>query len=602
MTSDNRFLITTADERSWKFDQPVLFLGEWCRVYERKKTWKDMDAIVAKPYVLTSEQKEHNRIYVQTLSKQLLGELTNVLNEFHKTNHNLRYWNIILGHWLQRSVAVIFNRFFTLQTALKAYKVAASKVLDSSNYTLTTPDSFSFIWACNDDTWNHVLYSKILKFCGNVNLEIDDKSLRGIHGFNCESKTIDSKSLKQHFFQEVNNVLQIFSKKEDAFIVKTYLPRKVSIKLQLAFNQCPQFWQSPKVVASTPDANQRRLIKLDAEQYDGFERYVRLQLPELIPTCYLEGYNNLLQQVMSLPWPKKPRFIFTSNSFDTDEIFKTWTATKVEEGIPYFVGQHGNNYGTLLGSQHWPELVTCDKFITWGWTNKKVKNVPAYIFKNANLKLNEYDPKGGLLLIEVSMPHRLTIWDSYFEFGIYLEEQFRFVKTLSEIIQKQLTVRLHHEYAKHTWSESERWRVCCPGIRVENGTMRIKNMIKKSRLVIHSYDSTGILETLSSNVPTMCFWHGELDHLLPSAKPYYDLLKKAGILAYTPEEAAESINMCWENLNAWWESTKVQDARKEFCEEFAKIDNRPIRTLKRILTEKPACRINKEGLKTSHVI
>ena len=52
-----RYLITTADERSWVFDRPILFLGEWCRRYHRKLIWSTMDAIVAEPYGLEPEQQ-----------------------------------------------------------------------------------------------------------------------------------------------------------------------------------------------------------------------------------------------------------------------------------------------------------------------------------------------------------------------------------------------------------------------------------------------------------------------------------------------------------------------------------------------------------------
>jgi hypothetical protein len=54
----SRYLITTADERTWKFDRPVIFLGEWCRIYDRKHIWQGMDAIVAAPYGLTQSKKD----------------------------------------------------------------------------------------------------------------------------------------------------------------------------------------------------------------------------------------------------------------------------------------------------------------------------------------------------------------------------------------------------------------------------------------------------------------------------------------------------------------------------------------------------------------
>jgi hypothetical protein len=72
----NRHLITTADERSWKFDRPVLFLGEWCRRYDRRQVWERMDAAVAEPYGLQAGQRERDIAYVQVLFKSLLEELS----------------------------------------------------------------------------------------------------------------------------------------------------------------------------------------------------------------------------------------------------------------------------------------------------------------------------------------------------------------------------------------------------------------------------------------------------------------------------------------------------------------------------------------------
>ena len=110
-------------------------------------------------------------------------------------------------------------------------------------------------------------------------------------------------------------------------------------------------------------------------------------------------------------------------------------------------------------------------------------------------------------------------------------------------------------------------------------------MIEKNRLVVHSYDSTGILETLSLNIPTMCFWRGGLSHILPSAKPYYELLMDAGILFFSSEETAKSIALHWDDIGGWWNSKKVQDARQKFCKQYARTVARPARELKKILVE-----------------
>ena len=100
MTS--RFLISTSDEKSWKFDRPVIFMGEWCRLYSRGHIWKCMDAIVAEPYGVAQEEKYRNHLYARKFEDQLLDELVFVLNKHHGIQWSKRSWQILLGMWLRQ--------------------------------------------------------------------------------------------------------------------------------------------------------------------------------------------------------------------------------------------------------------------------------------------------------------------------------------------------------------------------------------------------------------------------------------------------------------------------------------------------------------------
>ena len=108
-------------------------------------------------------------------------------------------------------------------------------------------------------------------------------------------------------------------------------------------------------------------------------------------------------------------------------------------------------------------------------------------------------------------------------------------------------------------------------------------MIKQSRLIIHGYDSTGILETLSFNIPSLAFWQNNFEHLRESAKPYYQLLVDSGIVHTSAESLANKVNEVWDNVDAWWCQSNVQDARLKFCERYARTSKNPLGELKIIL-------------------
>ena len=140
--------------------------------------------------------------------------------------------------------------------------------------------------------------------------------------------------------------------------------------------------------------------KISGKLNEELENIVRLLLFDLLPVCYLEGFISLNEVVKDLPWPKKPKVIFTSNNYSYDEVFKLWTAKKVETGSKYYIGQHGNNLGTRWDLIDCIEEVTPDKFLTWGWREDKDKHLPSFIFKTAGKGKKSYNKRGNLLLIE----------------------------------------------------------------------------------------------------------------------------------------------------------------------------------------------------------
>ena len=585
-----RHLITTADERTWKFDRPAIFLGEWCRIYDRKHIWQGMDAIVAAPYGLGQAKKDADYAEARALEEALFPELCSVLNRYHGTQHGSRFWRIVLGHWFRRYVDLMLNRVRTVEQCLQTHQLSGTTAFADEHYALAPLDSYAAIWAFNDDRWNNALYMQILTLLGGVSCPVEVISSDISEGYRWPS-VLTKIPLKWRIlkwgYRQTGKLAGLLARENDAFIINSYLPKKEEIRLQLAIGQVPQLWISPmQEFTKRPDRALRYSLsnQFAGESSNILSDILCSMVFELLPVCYLEGFAELTEKVQQLPWPKKPKFIFTSNNFDTDEAFKLWTALKVESGFKYIAGQHGNNYGTHRYIRLTVEEITADKFLTWGWTDSLSQHTPIFVLKTAGRKAEAYNPDGGLLMIELHEPHRITTWDGTFEFGNYSTDQRKFIEKLQKIPREQLTIRMHSGSCYARWSEIDKWRDFDPNLKIETGAKPIAKLIAKSRLVIHSYDSTGILETLSQNIPTLAFWQNGLDHLRDSAKPYYQLLVDAGIIHLTPESAATKVNEVWDNMENWWAQSTVQDARRTFCDRYARTEKKPVWSMKRLLT------------------
>ena len=139
-----------------------------------------------------------------------------------------------------------------------------------------------------------------------------------------------------------------FVLKNDGLIIYSYLPHKENAKLEFALGQCPQIWRTNWPVFSqkiNKSARANLTSKFLTETDNNLEKLIRSLAFEILPICYLEGFSELNRLSEEMPWPEQPKFIFTSNSFDCDEV-SNLRSTKISKGTKYYVGQHGHKYGT----------------------------------------------------------------------------------------------------------------------------------------------------------------------------------------------------------------------------------------------------------------
>jgi len=585
MIEHPRYLITTSDERTWYHDRPVLFLGEWCRIYERQGLWQDLDAKVVPPYGWGDGQKDADFAYVQQLYEILLVELSDALNQYHSVNHSLRYWRILIGPWLHTFTNVLFNRWSAIQLAFQNFEIAGTLLLDFPEGQMVPNSQSEFEQLILGHQWNHHIYGRILS--GWTNCQIEKKIapilVEGIFDRNHKEYVSVNRLIRRFITKGLDLLSGLLSFHKDAFFINTYLPRKQDLLLQIALGQIPKLWQTPKEPKVAPSLQIRKELRMSYIEHNGFEHCIRILIVEQIPSLYLEGYQTLKLRASKMFWPKNPKVIFTANSAHQDEIFKAWTAEKVESGTPYVYGQHGGLYGTGKFPTQFEirEVETADRFLTWGWTDGNPKHYPSVASTIVGKPSGTWNPNGGLLQVNyVAYRYSRDPWEITNQQAEYLEEQFRFVERLPEKIYHHLLVRLSRGDKSYGFPQKKKWKVRHPNVRLDEGNSSIDTLIRQSRIFVYTYNSTGFLETLSRNIPTIMYWNPLHWELRPSAQPYFDRLAKVGILHFTPESAADKIASIWDNVDEWWCQDEIQEALIYFCDQFAILPANPIQVLK----------------------
>ena len=583
MSRQRRFLITTALEKSWSVDEPVLFLGEWCCLYSRRDKWSAMNKEVL-PYHWDDREKLYiDYQYLTALYERLLPVVASQLNKLHSVEHSIRYWRILVGPWLLRIIHIVFDRWECIQRALDYCELNGSTILSDFDY-VTTPADMSHLMKLNQgDDWNHQMYGLILKYVRCVPLNIKPTSTP----FHSVKETITQIKKEKRLGTAIYSLLsKYFIKDQDLFFYDTYLSQIGAMNLQLRFLQVPQLRRAPRVVIPNYDETYRKWGVANVAE-NKFETFLCQIIPTQIPRLYVEGHRQLNETVASCYWPQMPKLIFTSNALWYDDVVKAYTAAKVEQGSALVYGQHGGGYRTAkfnLDEQH--ELTIADRYLSMGWTDSaSLKVTPLGFFKYKKRWHGPFNKKNNLALVTLNIPRYSFRGCSESALNVknYIENSFHFVQSLKEIPKKKLVVRLGGD--EKGWFHHQRWGDRFPTVALDSGEKNIYSLMKTSRLVVSTYNQTTLLETLALGIPTIAFFDLNNTPLRTSAIPFYQALKRVGIFHETPESAAEQVNIVWDDVDAWWSGSDLQQAVSDFTYVYCRRNPHVVSDIHRTLKE-----------------
>ncbi len=585
-------LVTTADSTLMSEHTPNLLMGIWCTYQNVSNPILEKHFVnVVSPWSTDSEVGHTAQITVNQIIENLLNELVPILNGLHSTEFTRRSWEIIVGPWLTQFVGYIFRRSSTLKRVTDSCEITSMIHYEKDSEYIAANATSDFRQKSQDPIWQSMVDGLLSTYLYQDRFQHERISLP-VSGFKSLQAAESRNSLKgkiAHLISRVISSRALNSKSNKYYLQTTYLPYLTEIRLHLLLRQLPKIrWISTlQALEKVPlNINLRSSLRdaLPVNNPDEIQLSVIRALPDLFPKCFLEGFQDLVEKCFSSNFPAKPVAIFTSNSFEEDEVFKVWTALQIQNGTSYIVGQHGNNYGTLKDFLL-TEQRTADAFLTWGWSDGRSNTIPAFNLKSSGRRT--YKTRGqGIVLIQDMLWYPTYPRDTDSEFAYYLENQFKFVSLLPEEIRAKLIIRLHHTSSNRPFDIVDAWKKFLrsyPEVKIDLGYSSLKKLIRSSALIVHGYDSTGMLETLSQDIPSVAFIPGGLHQLNDDALVRYQNLIDAGIVYTNAESAVVGISEIMQDLTSWRRNERLIRARIDFVTYYSRISKRPARELATLL-------------------
>ena len=574
------YLVTTALEETWPKKGEILFLGEWCKLYKRKEVWAKL-TYEDFPYHWDNRYKlESDYIYLNELYERLIKILVVKLNQFHEKNYSVNYWRILIGWWLLYTLNVLFDRWELIRLVSTNRKGLKTIIFDDELSNYIPKDHIELTQLCDDDYWNSLIFSKILNYFKDINTECINgkKDFSIIH-----VKSNKKETLKHFFFRYFQKISCFFSRENSPIILTPYISYLNETLLNFSFFRLPLFFNLNEFEQVEPNLDSRDWnLSLDTD--NKFESFICEIIGNLLPINYLEGYSKLNLFLNKLNWPDKPNFIFSSNSFYYDDIFKLYAAKKKEYNTKIVTGQHGGHYG--IGKFSFLEdyqLSISDIFISWGWKDQK-KNVKP-LGNLSKLKLNYTNSnQQKILIVTTSMPrysyhlYSVPIASQWLQ---YFNDQIKFINCLNEILLNDVIVRLHP--SDYEWDQLNRWKDKFPNLQYDDASKSIKKTLHYVKLYISTYNATTFLESISNNIPTVIFWNPNHWELRESAIEIFEELKKVKVFHETPSSAALHVNNISGDILGWWNSVDVKITIERFKKEYCNQENFSLKELRNIL-------------------
>lgn len=547
-------------------------LGPFCFL-DREHIYPDWEDIEFEPDPISSphELYEQDKITVANANR-ILPELMEILNKQLGTHYSLKYWRIILLPWLFMFIQTTWERHCRVINFLKRHTNEAFKVClikDSINWNFKDIMDFYRNGVMNP-VYNEWLFSRIMEDVLPSDWEIlwiDRSNNNGIS--NSETKENKVQNIKTD--NKLISGLKLIKSKYKKFLFQkggfcgiygtNYFEELLfNCLLRLKTNSMAEN-KKCKEKKGMNAANSNLEWKFDLDKL----------LWRVIPISIYNVDRYLNNRIKA----NKRIFIISAALWYYDDYFaKPLIALMAENGSKIVSTQHGGyDYGTGKIYHVTKETeYTNDYFITWGW--KEQGNHKGNLIDLPSPLLTKFDGKHRKKnenLIFVGTLVRLHSFrlstPSPMQQLIYLKSKKEFLLGLKEQVLRLVYYRPFPPQPG-TLDDLIYCKNIIHGLNICKGNFH--KQILKCKLLVLDHPGTTLNIAMAANIPIIGFWKSQHWPMCKQASPFFDALEDADVLFQTGQDAAQKVNQIWDDVQGWWDQKLVQEARKDWCYQYAR--------------------------------
>ncbi len=516
------------------------------------------------------KEKIESLKYCESVFEKIFNNLTDNLNAIHEINYSRRIWKIIFGRWLKDFIYISYKAFVEFDNIFQKNDIQKTISLRSNNEELVTDNSASLINSCYSIEWHSKLSTRILEHMNIKNIQYYNNSKISL------SKTLVKKNLKLSFVKSIINLINKFNfKKRNFLFYDTSLSFFAEKKLELLLNEFPSnidFFDNIQENSKINDGL-RSSINLNFGTKNNYEKFLEKNLSIFLPKYVIENFREINDRIKMMKLPQNKIQIITGLGF-INEYFNLYVANVLNNNKDsnLIIFQHGNIYHTHYVNDYLFEMQEADFMLTWGPKNKK-NQIPACNTNVINEKIFSIKKtkNNNLTIIFDKIITRPLPYDLSLEKINNFKKTNDLINTLPENIQQKTyfrffpsSINLLDDYLKVNSLKNQ-------NINIYEKQESFKNILKKSKICLFNYDSTGLYENFLINVPSIYYCTDNFSDLKFETIEEYNKLKEVKIIFTEEKELTKHLINIWDNPRNWWNNNQTQKAINEFNNKF----NRP---------------------------